>query len=153
MDGFVNVELKSGHVLLCLRRPSTPQCAPNQLRPDVMGYHTAREIPNYWAYARRFVLQDHMFEPTLGWSVPSHLFMLSAWSARCTSVLDPMSCVSDPSPPKPAHTGPAYPWTDLTFLLHAHHVPWRYYVVTGTNPDCSDGDMVCSDASWQKASR
>ena len=26
-----------------------------------MGYHDAREIPNYWAYAEHFVLQDRMF--------------------------------------------------------------------------------------------
>ena len=25
-------------------------------KPDVMGYHDAREIPNYWTYARHFVL-------------------------------------------------------------------------------------------------
>jgi phospholipase C len=153
MDGFVDAELTSGHATFCLRNPGWKTCAPDQLHPDVMGFHTARELPNYWTYARRFVLQDHMFEPTIGWSVPSHLFMVSAWSARCSSVRDPMSCVSDPAPPKPKPNGPAYPWTDLTFLLHAHHVPWRYYVVTGTNPDCADGDMVCSDASWQQASR
>ena len=29
-----------------------------------MGWHDAREIPNYWAYAQNFVLQDKMFEPT-----------------------------------------------------------------------------------------
>jgi phospholipase C len=28
-----------------------------------MGYHTQSDIPNYWAYARNFVLEDHMFEP------------------------------------------------------------------------------------------
>ena len=27
-----------------------------------MGYHTAAEIPNYWTYAKDFVLNDHMFE-------------------------------------------------------------------------------------------
>jgi phospholipase C len=153
MDGFVNTVLTSGHIGFCMSHPDATTCAPDLFHPDVMGYHTAREIPNYWTYARQFVLQDHMFEPTLGWSVPSHLFMVSAWSARCTSVLDPMSCVSDPSPPKQRHPGPAFPWTDLTYLLHAHHVSWRYYVVTGTDPDCSDGDMVCSDAPWQTAAR
>ena len=35
-----------------------------------MGYHDAREIPNYWAYARHFVLQDHMFQPDTSWSLP-----------------------------------------------------------------------------------
>ena len=43
-----------------------------------MGYHDAREIPNYWAYARNFVLQDHMFEPNKSWSLPAHLLMVSA---------------------------------------------------------------------------
>ena len=44
---------------------------------DVMGYHDGGEIPNYWAYAKNFVLQDHMFEPNLSWSLPQHLFMVS----------------------------------------------------------------------------
>jgi len=47
MDGFVAVAETT--------RSPTPR--------DVMGYHDAREIPNYWAYAKYFVLQDHMFEP------------------------------------------------------------------------------------------
>src|SRR5215472_3412993 len=29
---------------------------------DVMGYHTASDIPNYWAYAKNFVLADNFFE-------------------------------------------------------------------------------------------
>ncbi len=51
--------------------------------PDVMGYHTGSDIPNYWAYAKNFVLQDHMFEPNASWSLPAHLFMVSEWSATC----------------------------------------------------------------------
>ena len=57
-----------------------------------MGYHDAREIPNYWAYARNFVLQDQMFEPTASWSLISHLYMMSAWSASCTDGYEPFSC-------------------------------------------------------------
>ena len=30
-----------------------------------LGYHDAREIPNYWTYAKDFVLNDHMFEPVV----------------------------------------------------------------------------------------
>ena len=29
----------------------------------VMAYHVESDIPNYWAYAREFVLQNLMFEP------------------------------------------------------------------------------------------
>jgi phospholipase C len=62
--------------------------------PDVMGYHTAAEIPNYWKYAQDFALDDHMFEPVKSWSLPDHLYMVSAWSARCKN-RSPMSCVND----------------------------------------------------------
>jgi len=43
---------------------------------DVMGYHDAREIPNYWNYAKDFVLQDRMFEPDASWSLLAHLQLL-----------------------------------------------------------------------------
>ena len=38
-----------------------------------MAYHDERELPNYWKYARNFVLQDHLFEPLFGPSLRSHL--------------------------------------------------------------------------------
>jgi len=119
-----------------------------------MGYHDAREIPNYWAYARNFVLQDHMFEPNQSWSLPAHLLMVSGWSAKCKVKGDPMSCVDAPDlPDRPPdfkgnhkHTIPDYAWTDLTYLLHANHVSWRYYVMKGTEPDCRDDGAVTCDA-------
>ena len=42
-----------------------------------MGYHDWHEIPNYWGYARNFVLQDHMFEGVNSWSLPAHLSLVS----------------------------------------------------------------------------
>jgi len=62
---------------------------------DVMGYHDAREIPNYWAYAENFVLDDHMFQSDASWSLPAHLYEVSEWSARCSRRGDPSSCVND----------------------------------------------------------
>jgi phospholipase C len=62
---------------------------------DVMGYHDAREIPNYWAYAKHFALDDHMFESNASWSLPAHLYLVSEWSARCRIHGDPMSCHND----------------------------------------------------------
>jgi phospholipase C len=56
---------------------------------DVMGYHDYHEIPNYWAYAQNFVLQDHLFAASLGWSQPSHLYFVSGWSASCTDPYQP----------------------------------------------------------------
>jgi len=116
----------------------------------VMGYHTAREIPNYWAYAHHFVLQDHMFEPNKSWSLPAHLYTVSEWSAKCAVSTEPMSCVNAANlPAEPPdfrgdirHTIPSYAWTDLTYLLHEYGVSWRYYVVKGAQPDCANDASV-----------
>jgi phospholipase C len=110
---------------------------------DVMGYHDAREIPNYWAYARNFVLQDHMFEPNASWSLPSHLFMVSAWSAICTIPGDPTSCTNALQSPDTPGPTTHYAWTDLTYLLHRANVSWAYYLSDGTEPDCEDDAAIC----------
>jgi phospholipase C len=149
MDGFVRSEV--GGTLGCVDR-NDPYCARHGGGTDVMGYHDSREIPSYWAYARNFVLQDHMFEPSRSWSLPAHLFTVSEWSATCLVRGDPMSCVDAPNhPAEPPdfrgdirHTIPSYAWTDLTYLLHKHHVSWRYYVFKGTQPDCAnDAATTC----------
>ncbi|HUO73994.1 MAG TPA: alkaline phosphatase family protein [Solirubrobacteraceae bacterium] len=143
MDGFVRARESCTNVL-------DPKDCIATLSTDMMGYHDQREIPNYWAYARAFVLQDHMFEPNASWSLPAHLFLVSEWSALCTTVGDPFSCTSniqDPGFPTdfgPApHTPPDYAWTDLTYLLFHHHVSWGYYLKKGPEPDCETGEMFC----------
>jgi phospholipase C len=108
---------------------------------DVMGYHDGREIPNYWAYARRFVLQDRMFTPTSAWSFSEHLFLVSGWAAECPDLRDPMSCRNRVNGPED-HDHPRAAWTDLTYLLHRHGVSWRYYVFTGREPDCMDDEAL-----------
>ncbi len=164
MDGFIG-QAESGRKG-CLD-PTDPACT-NSAKPDVMGYHTESDIPNYWTYAKDFVLQDHMFEPNASWSLPAHLFLVSEWSAYCTEDDNPASCVNalqtkpaERPPNAPAYYGgeagpktgggnpkhankrtvngqPIYAWTDLTYLLHKSHVSWGYYVVTGTEPDCEN---------------
>ena len=99
MDGFVSSAV--GGTLGCMER-NDPYCGRHGGGRDVMGYHDSREIPNYWTYARKFVLQDHLFEPIRSWSLPSHLFTVSEWSATCSRRGDPMSCVNasnDPAEP------------------------------------------------------
>jgi phospholipase C len=80
MDGFVRSAEQTAS-RGCSAQPPTPACLPSSA-PDVMGYHDAREIPNYWTYASDFVLNDHMFEPVDSWSLPAHLYLVSGWSAR-----------------------------------------------------------------------
>ncbi len=132
--------------------------------PDVMGYHTAAEIPDYWTYARDFVLQDHMFEPVSSWSLPDHLYQVSAWSARCRT-RSPMSCVNDIVGPygvkqfnqavqqelTSGQTSIDLAWTDITWLLYAHHVSWAYYVQAGIQPDCGNDSVEACAAVKQSA--
>jgi phospholipase C len=159
MDGFVQ-QAESG--ANCAPGSNDPSCsACNQTASgqptstqcvDVMGYHDAREIPNYWAYARNFVLQDHMFSPVASWSLPAHLFMVSEWSAFCKDPMNPFSCHGAIQNPNgdggfsgPNDGQPHYAWTDLTYLLHKYGVSWGYYVFKGTEPDCEDDQsMTCS---------
>src|SRR5438477_1936921 len=117
MDGFIQQEQKGSKV--ACKNNLDPACTLKQQQPDVMGYHDAREIPNYWTYAQQFVLQDHMFEPNASWSLPAHLFMVSAWSATCTVPGDPASCVNalqNPGGAKAQRGTADYAWTDLTYL-------------------------------------
>jgi phospholipase C len=93
MDGFVK-SAEDASTRGCSTTPPASVCLPSS-PPDVMGYHDAREIPNYWTYAKDFVLQDHMFEPVDSWSLPAHLYQVSGWSAHCTSP-NPDSCTNDP---------------------------------------------------------
>jgi phospholipase C len=147
MDGFIQ---QLDNARRSCHNVNDPACIPGGT-PDVMGYHTGAEIPNYWAYARNFALDDHMFEPVKSWSLPDHLYLVSGWSARCKD-RSPMSCVNDIVGPyginkfddavhRELTTGKTdidLAWTDLTWLLYARQVSWRYYIQTGDQPDCDD---------------
>lgn len=140
MDGFIG-QAENEAPGAC--RPTTPDCAPGPGGyTDVMGYHTAAEIPNYWSYAEHFVLNDHMFETNQGYSLPSHLGLVSLWAAACSKAGDPQSCVSNLNQPIQA-TNRDWPWTDLTWLLHRSGVSWQYFVGTGGDPDCQNDGANC----------
>jgi len=105
-----------------------------------------------------------MFEPVKSWSLPDHLYMVSAWSARCRT-RSPLSCLNnivgpygvnqfDQAVHQELATGQEsidLAWTDITWLLYARHVSWAYYVETGTQPDCADDSAVVCRAVKQSA--
>jgi phospholipase C len=156
MDGFVEVMQGAQRTGGC--PTDIPTCVVKGHETTVMGYHTARELPNYWTYARDFVLQDHMFEPVRSWSLPTHLYMVSEWAADCATIGDPATCKPERTyfkeadfprdlftKDEPQGAGrPDYPWTDLTYLLHANHVSWAYYVMDGLEPDCENDQRSCN---------
>ena len=150
MDGFILSQTK-GQAAICKGTAAVPpsthgRCAkyfPGSERHDVMGYHTDAELPNYWAYAKNFVLQDELFESVRGWSLASHLYLASEWAAKCSKPSDVATCVTDPSGVPPKGTTVLYPWVNLFQLLDLHGVSWKYYLATGTEPDCEDDQMTC----------
>jgi phospholipase C len=149
MDGFIRVTDQK-LIRRCRLHRHSSACA-HLRHPNVMSYHDRAQIPNFWAYARHFVLQDHMFEPNWGWSLPAHLWLVSGWSAQCTDPYRASTCTTNLEGPNdgPSATlrrhphGPLYGWTDVTYLLHKYRVTWASYVQRGAAPDCLTGPISC----------
>ena len=143
MNGFIKAQETMYSV--CAVKPNLFECrhakdGPTG-QPDVMGFHTGKDIPNYWAYAKRYLLQDRMFAPSDSWTLPAHLYLVSAWSALCSDLSGPdpdaSSCRTSLTRPdqgwRPQDGAPRpYRWADITWLLHNHGVSWGYYVGPGT---------------------
>ena len=98
-----------------------------------------QDIPNYWAYAQHFTLDDHLFGSIMGPSFPNHLVTIAAQNG---------GVISNPTIPSgrwgcdsPAASyvltlsaagreGATYPCFDFATLadrLNAKHIAWRYY--------------------------
>ncbi len=134
MDGYLNESYKAENPNGVF---ANPLVAAGKDPKDVMGYHDYHEIPNYWNYARLYVLQDAMFESVASYSLPAHLYMLAAQSGGYYSM-----------------TGQAMPSTynfpEITELLTSGKVDWKYYVTAGTEPDTEDAHVVGSPSQEQQ---
>ena len=151
MNGFIR-QAERGRTAFCRRHIDDPRCSLMPKRPDVMGYHDGREIPNYWDYASHFVLQDHMFESDSSWSLPEHLYLVSGWSAKCASKKRPDELPhrgEEPRPaPEPPATRPASRPTTPGRISPTSSTSTESAGATtsskGTQPDCSDDAMFCA---------
>jgi phospholipase C len=158
MNGFVKALASQGNG--CMLHPTTDPCPQAtdgpQGQPDIMGFKTRREIPNYWDYADHYSLFDHMFAPVDSWTLPAHLYLISGWSAYCPDLQDPMSCNPEvvfhgdpkfhdqwPGATWRAEDATQYPrpyiWAPVTWLLYQQGVSWGYFVGEGSciTPPCS----------------
>jgi phospholipase C len=73
MDGFDQLPFFSAHT----SRSQRPR-GPYDNNSLTQFYQS--DIPNYWTYARNFVLGDHMFSSLMGPSFPNHLYTIAAQS-------------------------------------------------------------------------
>jgi phospholipase C len=145
MDGFIYEQAHAN--AKC--KPDAPECAANVdgiARHDVVGYHTGEEIPNYWQYAKHFVLQENLFESVRSWSWPSHLYLTSEWAAVCSDPQKALSCATSSAPTAPSSTL-RLPWVNLFQLLDSRGVSWKYYLEDGLEPDCEDDGIFCPAVS------
>ncbi|HZU13480.1 MAG TPA: alkaline phosphatase family protein [Chloroflexota bacterium] len=99
------------------------------------------EIPDYYAYARTYTLDDHFFSTILGPSFPNHLVLVAASSANtidnprgqtrhawgCDS--GPYSVVNAINPNTGFRylTKPCFNIPSMADTLERKHVSWRYY--------------------------
>jgi phospholipase C len=166
MDGFIT---SLARIAACAKDQVSEECVlakqDNPGAPDVMGYHDARDIPNYWAYAKHYLLQDRMFAPTDSWTLPSHLYLVSAWSAKCSDLTTPdpdaSSCTTNILHPGGMEGQPfgvvadmPYRWASIPWLLDKAKVSWAYYVGEDTclAPDCENDGAHATPRSWMAMS-
>ena len=123
-----------------------------------MGYKTETDIPNYWAYARDFVLQDHLFEPNRSLEpsrppIPGLGVVGALQQCPTNPTAAPMRSrapgTADANPNDPFGTQPDYAWTPVTYLLHNAGVSWGYYIKRGLQPDCADDQERCTNPPRQ----
>jgi len=98
-----------------------------------------QDIPDYWAYARRFTLADHFFSTIMGPTFPNHLVTIAAQNAGVIG--NPQHSNNHWGCDAPHRTwvqtrsatgavGTMFPCLDLTTLadrLNTANIAWRYY--------------------------
>jgi phospholipase C len=109
-----------------------------------------RDEPNYWAWARRYVLHDHFFSAAAGPSYPNHLYMITGQSAGAhdnpsrARVHNSMTWGCD-SPPLEkvfiVHANGSTEWVHPCFdiptiadRLRDARIPWAYYAADSDEP-------------------
>ncbi|MFY9562466.1 MAG: alkaline phosphatase family protein [Terriglobales bacterium] len=97
------------------------------------------DIPNYFSYARNFVLADHMFSSMAGPSFPNHLYTVAAQDDGTLDNPHPnhynWGCDSDEDQSVPVQKPdsrlttepPCFDFQTLADSLEAAHISWKYY--------------------------
>ena len=116
--------------MFCHRHINSPQVLAVAEEAGRDGLPRRARDPELLGYARHFVLQDHMFEPTTSWSLPGpprpRLRLVGEVRARRRPdelrQRDPGAGLAARRAAEHDRREPDYAWTDLTYLLHSDHV-------------------------------
>ncbi|MGD0478184.1 MAG: alkaline phosphatase family protein [Nitrososphaerales archaeon] len=98
--------------------------------PLTMGYYGRNDIPNYWAYADRFVLDDDFFSSLMGPSLPNHLYIASGANGP-TNMTDSWivggGIVDNPGSYPGSLQGVDLGWSTLAQQLSESNTTWKWY--------------------------
>jgi len=118
-----------------------------------MGWHDAREIPNYWKYAQNFVLQDKMFEPNASWVCHRiYLWFRNGLPLAQRQAIHRVARMPWTVPVSQGRKAPRFKkrmrQTGLCLdgsNLFIKEVKYfmGYYLSNGSEPDCEDDAMLC----------
>ena len=104
------------------------------------------DIPNYWAYAKAFTLDDHFFSNIMGNSFPNHLFTIAGHDGNIDGsprgTLPSWGCDSPPGSYAQRETPngrityvfPCFNFSTLGDELDRHHISWSYYAPPAGQP-------------------
>ena len=153
MDGFVaqaqrgfNCSSTDPNCSPCQQNPS-PQPGQSQRCVDVMGYHDAREIPNYWAYAKNSSCRTTCSSPMRPGACPP----TCSWSRsgrRCAAdrSAHPRAATRSSHPTRTGQAGSPARLTDAGLRVDGHDL---LLAQSQTSP----GDVTYSRAVSPTASR
>jgi phospholipase C len=94
-----------------------------------MGYYDRSDIPNYWAYADHFVLDDRFFSSMLGPSLPNHLYIASGSNGPTNFTANWIlngGVINNP-PSGFVLQGVDLTWSTLAQQLSQANATWKWY--------------------------
>lgn len=108
--------------------------------PLAYTQYTEDDIPNYFAYARNFVLADEFFSSLTGPSFPNHLYTVGAQSGGainnpansagrwgCDAPANSRVAVMDADDGTISHVYPCFDFDTLADRLEQKDLSWKYY--------------------------
>jgi phospholipase C len=90
---------------------------------NAFGYFTNQTIPNYWLYAKNYVLDDSFFSSVFGWSLPNHWLAVAGAVPACGVNFD--TC--DIQTHLTLFLQEAKPIPTIADTLVNSKVSWKYY--------------------------
>jgi phospholipase C len=94
-----------------------------------MGYYDRSDIPNYWAYADHFALDDYFFSSLMGPSFPNHLYIASGSNGptNITASWVLNHGIIDNPPSNFNWQGVDLTWSTLAQQLSGAGISWKWY--------------------------